>query len=190
MTSATPPKKKPGLRSQKPQASTTKTKPDAFEIIEAELSQLRAEILEAERSGDKETLYRLQLQMQATRDSMDTSGMGSAFGLPLPAVGTTTVLRDPQPLVELSHEALVQEQVAWIRRSGATPVEFLARAYRNPVLEMRDRVAAAKALLDYTHRKLAQQDLPPPKDPVSENYEQSLREKLLDRLRADKAAQG
>jgi hypothetical protein len=188
MTSATPPKKKPGLRSQKPQASSSK--PDAFEIIEAELSLLRAEIKEAELAGDKDLLYRLQLQMQALRDSIDTAGIGSAFPLPLPAVGTTTVLRDPLPLVELSHEALVQEQVAWVRRSGPTPVEFLARAYRNPVIEMRDRIAAAKALLDYTHRKLAQQDLPPPNDPISENYEQSLREKLLDRLRADAAAKG
>lgn len=42
----------------------------------------------------------------------------------------------------------------WVRSSGWTPIEFLARTYRNGFQPMQHRIAAAKAILDYTHRKL------------------------------------
>lgn len=43
---------------------------------------------------------------------------------------------------------------AWVRAQGWTPLEFLTHTYKNPFQKMGDRIAAAKAALDYTHRKL------------------------------------
>jgi hypothetical protein len=42
---------------------------------------------------------------------------------------------------------------ARIRSTGQTPLEFLAMVYRNPWQETRDRVAAAKASLEYIHKR-------------------------------------
>ncbi len=47
-----------------------------------------------------------------------------------------------------------QDVDAWVKASGWTPVEFLTHTYRNPWQKMPDRISAAKAILDYTHRKL------------------------------------
>lgn len=42
----------------------------------------------------------------------------------------------------------------WVKASGATPLEFLTHTYRNGFQRMEHRISAAKAVLDYTHRKL------------------------------------
>jgi len=47
-------------------------------------------------------------------------------------------------------------EAEWIRLQGATPLEFLAGIYKCPFQETRDRINAAKAILDYVHRKLPQ----------------------------------
>ncbi len=49
-----------------------------------------------------------------------------------------------------------REEADWIKSSGWTPVEFLTHTYRNPYQRMSDRINAAKAVLDYAHRKLPQ----------------------------------
>jgi hypothetical protein len=45
---------------------------------------------------------------------------------------------------------------AWIKAQGWTPLEYLTHTYRNPWQETKDRIAAAKAVLEYVHRKLPQ----------------------------------
>jgi hypothetical protein len=47
-------------------------------------------------------------------------------------------------------------EAEWIKAQGWTPLEFLVHTYRNPWQEPRDRISAAKAVLEYTHRKLPQ----------------------------------
>lgn len=42
----------------------------------------------------------------------------------------------------------------WVKKSGVTPLEFLTHTYRNGFQRMEHRISAAKAVLDYTHRKL------------------------------------
>lgn len=182
MTSATPPKKKPGLRAQN---SKAQAQASAIENIEAELTQIKSEIIAAESTGDHVAVERLRLQLQQVQALLDQFNLGSAFSPALPVVGSKQVLLNSQPLVELDYEALVQEQLLWIRSSGPTPVEFLARVYRNPLNKMNDRVSAARALLDYTHRKLAVIDDPVHKDPIPDNYQQALKEKLLARLKSE-----
>lgn len=44
----------------------------------------------------------------------------------------------------------------WVKTSGWTPLEFLAHTYRNGFQPIQHRIAAARAILDYTHRKLPQ----------------------------------
>lgn len=47
-----------------------------------------------------------------------------------------------------------QDEVDWVKASGWTPLEFLTHTYRNGFQRMEHRIAAAKAVLDYAHRKL------------------------------------
>lgn len=49
-----------------------------------------------------------------------------------------------------------EETDLWVKNSGLTPVEFLTRTYRNGFQPMQHRISAAKAVLDYAHRKLPQ----------------------------------
>lgn len=49
-----------------------------------------------------------------------------------------------------------QDIDAWVQSTGWTPVEFLTHTYRNGFQRMEHRIAAAKAVLDYAHRKLPQ----------------------------------
>jgi hypothetical protein len=51
------------------------------------------------------------------------------------------------------------EDGEWVRESGVTPLEFLVRAYRHPLQKPSDRIAAAKAVLDYAHKKTVQMKL-------------------------------
>lgn len=44
--------------------------------------------------------------------------------------------------------------VRWIQSQGQTPLEFLVEAYKNNDCKMSDRLNAAKALLEFVHRKL------------------------------------
>lgn len=47
-----------------------------------------------------------------------------------------------------------EEVQFWIKSSGWTPVEFLTTVYRAPMQKMEHRISAAKAVLEYAHRKL------------------------------------
>lgn len=44
----------------------------------------------------------------------------------------------------------------WIKSRGWTPLEFLTHTYRNGYQKMEHRISAAKAVLEYAHRKLPQ----------------------------------
>ena len=46
------------------------------------------------------------------------------------------------------------DEQAWIRMQGWTPLEFLVKAYRNPYVRMAERITAAKATLDYAHKRI------------------------------------
>lgn len=50
----------------------------------------------------------------------------------------------------------IRETLSWIQRTGDTPVEFLAKTYRSSSAKTGDRISAARALLDYVHRKMPQ----------------------------------
>jgi hypothetical protein len=45
-------------------------------------------------------------------------------------------------------------EARWVVQSGQTPLEFLASVYRTPTFDPRDRINAAKAILEYSHRKV------------------------------------
>lgn len=50
---------------------------------------------------------------------------------------------------------LTQDDVeTWVKSRGWTPLEFLTHTYRNGQQRMEHRIAAAKAVLEYVHRKL------------------------------------
>lgn len=49
----------------------------------------------------------------------------------------------------------VSVESEWAKRSGLTPIEFLCDAYRNPYNPMKERINAAKAVMEYVHKKLA-----------------------------------
>lgn len=42
----------------------------------------------------------------------------------------------------------------WVRSTGKTPIEFLTAVYRHPLVVMRDRLTAAKTVVEYTSRKM------------------------------------
>ena len=51
--------------------------------------------------------------------------------------------------------AITEEEIAtWVKASGWTPIEFLVHTYRNGFQKMEHRISAAKAILEYAHRKL------------------------------------
>lgn len=58
---------------------------------------------------------------------------------------------DPPPVGED-----IRETLSWIQRTGDTPIEFLAKTYRSSSAKTGDRISAARALLDYVHRKMPQ----------------------------------
>lgn len=47
-----------------------------------------------------------------------------------------------------------QDIATWTAASGWTPIEFLTHTYRNGWQRMEHRISAAKAVLEYNHRKL------------------------------------
>lgn len=61
--------------------------------------------------------------------------------------------------------------VRWLQMSGEMPLEFLARTFRSDDAKMGDRLAAARTLMDYAHRKvpvkqeIEQKSLVPKLDP-------------------------
>lgn len=66
-------------------------------------------------------------------------GIGNVEGFPVQAEG----LDDTQAAT-----------VRWIQETGQTPIEFLAETYRDPEQKASDRIAAARAMLDFVHRKI------------------------------------
>lgn len=50
----------------------------------------------------------------------------------------------------------VDPDAAWVRASGWSPLEYLTHCYRNPWMKTSDRVAAARAVLDYAHKRMPQ----------------------------------
>ena len=45
--------------------------------------------------------------------------------------------------------------VRWIQETGQTPIEVLVEMYRDPEVKVSDRIQAARAMLDFVHRKLS-----------------------------------
>jgi hypothetical protein len=89
------------------------------------------------------------------------------------------------PLPELEAADGLAEQANWIRRTGETPLEFLVNVYRNPLVELKERVSAARALLGYTHRALPNVTVVTgdANNPLKSTIVvQSARDKLLDRI--------
>lgn len=48
----------------------------------------------------------------------------------------------------------IVEVIDWIQRTGETPIEFLTKTYRSSSAKIADRITAARALMDYVHRKM------------------------------------
>lgn len=48
----------------------------------------------------------------------------------------------------------LKDQVNWVHRTGETPMEFLVRMYRNPLVSMEDRIKAALGARDLVHPKV------------------------------------
>jgi hypothetical protein len=49
---------------------------------------------------------------------------------------------------------LITPEQEWVRSAGWTPLEYLTNAYRNPFIKHGERIAAAKAVLDYMHKRM------------------------------------
>ncbi len=43
----------------------------------------------------------------------------------------------------------------WVSETGETPLEFLTSVFRDPLNDMRDRLTAARSVMEYAHKKLA-----------------------------------
>jgi len=101
-------------------------------------------------------------------------------------------LRSPGPaksaLKSLSSEGigteaeLIVDQVNWIRRTGETPLEFLTRMYRHPLIDTKDRIAAAKACQDLVHQKMPTISVLKTNDDTTRRGITNVREKLAARL--------
>lgn len=76
---------------------------------------------------------------------IEAAMMVGAESSPSELAAFSTVLKD-----------LPEADAEWVRSSGWTPLEFLTRTYRNPHVRIGERISAAKAVLDYAHRKLPQ----------------------------------
>jgi hypothetical protein len=50
----------------------------------------------------------------------------------------------------------IKEVIEWVQRTGDTPIEYLVRTYRSSSSKTQDRISAARAVLDYVHRKMPQ----------------------------------
>ena len=48
----------------------------------------------------------------------------------------------------------IMEAINWIQSTGATPLEFLTKTYRDSTQQMGHRLTAAAKLMDYVHRKM------------------------------------
>ena len=48
----------------------------------------------------------------------------------------------------------IVEVIDWIQRTGETPIEYLTKTYRSTSAKTQDRITAARALMDYVHRKM------------------------------------
>ena len=75
--------------------------------------------------------------------------LSSALGLDKASDGTLPNQADG---LDPTQAATVQ----WIQSTGQSPLEFLVETYRSPDPEIRmsDKLSAARALLDYVHRRV------------------------------------
>jgi hypothetical protein len=48
----------------------------------------------------------------------------------------------------------IREVVDWVQRTGETPIEYLVKTYRSSSSKTQDRISAARAVIDYVHRKM------------------------------------
>lgn len=60
-------------------------------------------------------------------------------------------LAELKKMHELSSRTPEEE---WLTASGQSPLEFLADTYRDPRFDVKDRIAAARSVLEYAHKKL------------------------------------
>ena len=42
----------------------------------------------------------------------------------------------------------------WVVQSGVTPIEFLTNVFRDDDQDMKNRIVAAKTVMEYTHKKI------------------------------------
>lgn len=88
-----------------------------------------------------EVILQMAPELQKERKMLSLAlGLGQdADGFPAQSVG----LEDTQAAT-----------VRWIQQTGQTPLEFLADTYRDDANRPGDRIAAARAMLDFVHRKV------------------------------------
>ena len=48
----------------------------------------------------------------------------------------------------------IQEAIKWVSTTGATPLEFLTKTYRDSSQQMGHRIAAASKLMEFIHRRM------------------------------------
>ena len=48
----------------------------------------------------------------------------------------------------------IREVIDWVQRTGETPIEYLVKTYRSSSSKTMDRISAARAVMDYVHRKM------------------------------------
>lgn len=97
----------------------------------------------------------------------------------------------PWPDQAAADDLGLTEQANWVRRTGETPLEFLARVYRNPLVDVKDRISAARSALDFVHKKLPNHSVlgGDPKNPLNTKFQlETARERLIDRIK--RLAQG
>lgn len=81
--------------------------------------------------------------MQKERKMLSEAlGLGKVEGLPNQSLGL--------------EDDVQSATVRWLQQQGQTPLEFLADTYKDEGVKTGDRIQAAKAMLDYVHRKLPQ----------------------------------
>lgn len=73
------------------------------------------------------------------------------------------------------------EQANWNRRTGETPLEFLTRVYRNPLVDMEQRIRAAASARDLVHKHLPNLTIALPDDQRAARTT-GVRERLVERL--------
>lgn len=119
-------------------------KKDAIDIVSEarELNDKEAELAAAKERGDKETEQELSAIVHEARADLYSR----------PGPSALSQFKDRGKDGQVSD--FWAEQANWNRRTGETPLEFLTRVYRNPLVDMDTRVKAARDARDLVHKHL------------------------------------